>query len=78
MRTELLVPVDNKRLDWPRKVANAVQYLLSVAEVPLPAPTNPFQQLAAAPATPTEGQTYYDTVLHKARTWNGSSWNNLF
>lgn len=28
MRKDLLVPVDGKSMDWPRKVANAVKFLL--------------------------------------------------
>lgn len=31
-------------------------------------------QYASAPASPVEGQSYYDTALHKARTWDGSAW----
>lgn len=29
MNQNLIVPVDNKTLDWPRRVANAVNYLLA-------------------------------------------------
>ena len=35
-----------------------------------------FEILAAAPGTPFEGQSYYDNVLHKARTWDGSAWQD--
>lgn len=35
---------------------------------------HPFQELASAPSSPTEGQTYYDTALHKVRTWDGTAW----
>lgn len=33
-------------------------------------------QLPAAPASPTEGATYYDTTLHKTRTFDGANWQN--
>lgn len=33
-------------------------------------------QYASAPIGPVEGQSYYDTVLHKSRTWDGSAWQN--
>jgi len=33
-------------------------------------------RLATAPSGPTEGDSYYDTALHKVRTWDGSAWNN--
>jgi hypothetical protein len=33
-------------------------------------------KLASAPATPAEGDYYYDTVLHKFRNWNGAAWEN--
>ena len=32
------------------------------------------QNLATAPASPTVGQIYYDTVLGYLRTWSGSAW----
>lgn len=28
------------------------------------------------PGSPTEGDAYYDLTLHKARMWNGTSWND--
>lgn len=31
---------------------------------------------ASAPGSPTEGDTYYDTVTHKTRTWDGSTWQD--
>lgn len=66
-----LVPVDGKRTDWPRLVANAVNALIKEYRVRV---TNPFMQLDTAPFQPTEGQTYYDTTLHQVRVWNGTSW----
>jgi hypothetical protein len=33
-------------------------------------------QYATAPTSPVEGQSYYDTALHKSRTWDGTTWNN--
>jgi hypothetical protein len=38
----------------------------------------PFEMLSAAPASPAEGRTYYDTTLHKVRTWDGSAWQNYW
>jgi len=73
MRGELLVPATAVAADWPRRVANAIRYLLAVAEAPL---AQPFEQLAAAPASPAEGRTYYDTALHKVRTWDGTTWQS--
>jgi len=66
-----LVPVDGKRTDWPRLVANAVNALIKEYRVRV---TNPFMQLDTAPFQPTEGQTYYDTTLHQVRVWNGTTW----
>jgi hypothetical protein len=73
MRGELLVPPVASAADWPRRVASAVRYLLAVAEVPL---AQPFEALPSAPASPGEGRTYYDTALHKVRTWDGSAWQS--
>lgn len=33
-------------------------------------------QYGSAPASPAEGVSYYDTVLHMSRTWNGSAWKD--
>lgn len=38
----------------------------------------PFEELAAAPGSPGEARTYYDTVLHKLRVWDGSAWQNCW
>ncbi len=32
----------------------------------------------SAPSTPEEGDIYYDSSTHKARCWNGTSWNDLW
>jgi hypothetical protein len=66
-----IIPVDGAAMDWPRKTANAVNRLIKLR-------SHPFVQLAAAPASPTEGQTYYDLTTHKARTFDGTAWQNLF
>jgi hypothetical protein len=34
--------------------------------------------LAAAPASPTEGMMYYDSVLKKSYTYNGTAWQAHF
>lgn len=81
MTDPLVVPVDGKTLDWPRRVANAfaavrriVAEMIAVAIAAGKA--HPFDELPAAPASPGEGRTYYDTTLHKARTWDGSVWQD--
>jgi len=63
------VPAFGGGVDWIRRVALAVNWLLSRRSYP-------FDQLATAPATPAEGRTYYDTVTHKARTWDGTAWQD--
>jgi hypothetical protein len=55
--------------DWMRQVATKVNPLLQ---------GYPFMSLDSAPASPTESFTYYDTTLHKVRTWDGSAWQNHF
>jgi hypothetical protein len=37
-----------------------------------------FQPKSAAPASPAEGDVYYDDVLKKLRCYDGTIWNNLF
>lgn len=37
-----------------------------------------FIQLDDAPASPTEGFVYYDRTLHKARCYDGTSWQNFW
>lgn len=69
------VPVDGKTLDWPRKVANAINWLLDIVGQ---RETLPFQMLTAAPADPVEGQVYYSTTDHMARVWDGSTWQDLW
>lgn len=34
------------------------------------------RKLSAAPGSPVEGESYYDDVLKKTRTWDGTSWND--
>jgi hypothetical protein len=37
---------------------------------------SPAHSLASAPGSPVEGQTYYDTVYHMIRTWDGLAWQD--
>lgn len=37
-----------------------------------------FEPKAAAPASPSAGDVYYDNGTNKLRCWNGTSWNDLF
>ncbi|WP_372732228.1 hypothetical protein [Novosphingobium sp.] len=72
------VPVDNRRGDWPRLAADAIKdtqnaiarqsiqiSTLSLALTP-----------TTAPASPVEGETYYDSGTKKVRTWDGTAWQN--
>ena len=52
--------------DWPRRVAQAVNRLLRGS--------TGFERLDAEPNDPFEGQSYYDTTDHVARTWDGTAW----
>jgi hypothetical protein len=51
--------------DWMRIVATKVNPVLQGF---------PFMQLDSEPASPTEGFTFYDTTVHKVKTWDGSVW----
>lgn len=72
--------------EWRRRVAVAVNWLLGALARRVTAleatdaakATHPFQSLATAPASPTEAQTYYDTVTHKVRTYDGTAWQDHF
>lgn len=37
-----------------------------------------FEPKAAAPASPSAGDVYYDSPTNKLKCWNGTSWNDLF
>lgn len=54
---------------WKMVTAAGVAAIPSMGMLPI---------YAAAPhsGTETEGESYYDSTLHKTRTWNGSSWNS--
>lgn len=53
--------------DWMRMVARDLNPLSQ---------GYPFIRLDSAPQDPEESFTYYDLTLHKARTWDGSAWQN--
>lgn len=68
----LFVPATSSDMPgWVRKIANAVNFLLGQRDFPL-------VRLDAAPTAPEEGQAYYDTVLHKGRIWDGTTWQALW
>lgn len=74
--TRLVFPETYATPDWPRKVKQVVDQIerrVSALEI---APAQGFEVLAAAPGTPFEGQSYYDNVLKKVRTWDGAAWND--
>lgn len=68
--------------EWRRRVAVAVNWLLGPLERRVKAIEDkaafPFPLLSSAPASPSEGQSYYDTTTHKARVYDGTVWNDLF
>jgi hypothetical protein len=70
-----LVPVDGKGLDWPRRVATAINSLTNRFSR---GRSFPFDDLDADPASPGEGQTYYNTTTHKVRTFDGTVWYDLW
>jgi len=73
-----LVPVDGKSISWPREVANAINNLAGWVRgmQSLDDAGQVFNSLSAAPSDPVEGATYYDTALHKVRTWDGTAWQD--
>lgn len=64
----LIVPESATNKDWPRRVAQAVNRLLRGS--------TGFERLPTAPADPFEGQSYYNTTAHMARTWDGTIWRD--
>lgn len=66
----MTVPETATNKDWPRRVAQAVNRMLLGARG--------FERRDSEPADPFEGQSYYDTATHKARTWDGAAWNDHF
>lgn len=64
----MTIPETYRNMDWPRRVAQAVNGLLNGA--------TGFARRASAPSDPYEGQSYYDTTDHMARTWDGSAWQD--
>lgn len=64
----MTIPESNARPDWPRRVAQAINRLLLGSQG--------FERRDSAPADPFEGRSYYDLTTHKARTWDGSAWQD--
>lgn len=72
-----LVPVDAKRQDWPRLVAQAINRLLNrVSTLETHAVTTITFTPTTEPASPVEGMTYYDSGTQKLRTYDGTIWND--
>lgn len=69
------VPVDAKRGDWPRLVANAIQQLQNIVNA---REAYPFVEYDADPTDPQDGLTYRNTTTGKVRTYSGGVWNDLF
>ena len=74
------VPVDNRRADWPRLAADAIKDAQNaIARQSLQVSTLSLVLTpTTAPASPVEGETYYDSSTNKVRTWDGSAWNDHF
>lgn len=70
----LPVPVDAKISDWPRRVANAINGLISLAR---DRGEYPFEALAADPPGVNAGRVYFNTSTNKARIYNGATWADL-
>lgn len=64
----MTVPETPANKDWPRKVAQAVNRLLRGS--------TGLERLTAEPNDPFEGQSYYDTTDHMARTYDGTTWQD--
>ena len=64
----MTIPETQTNRDWPRRVAQAVNKLLRGSQG--------FDRLDAEPNDPFEGQSYYDTTDHMARTYDGTTWND--
>lgn len=47
-----------------------LRYLVALAAGPN------LETRTSAPTSPAESDSYYDLTLHKARTWDGTAWNN--
>lgn len=60
------ISLDGDGPEWRRQVAMA----LNAMQLP--------EQLAAPPANPVAGQTYFDTTTSKSRTWDGTAWWDLW
>lgn len=76
--TEPVIPVDNKTLDWPRRVANGVNKLNRWMTARQASALSPFVILDAEPASAAEGSSYYDTSTHKLRVYDGTTWQDAW
>lgn len=71
----MTVPVDAKRLDWPRLVANAINRIDALLTR---RGAYPFEPLATEPADPEEGRAYFDTTTKKLRVFDGTAWQDAW
>lgn len=53
------------------------RHVTSAGDASVPSYGRP-RVLASAPSSPTEGDEYYDSTLHKRRCWDGSAWQNYW
>lgn len=72
-----LVPVDGKTLDWPRRVANAINALARNV-LTLQQPKTTAYQPTTEPTDPVEGLAYYDSGTHKLRVYDGTTWQDAW
>jgi hypothetical protein len=56
-----------------RNATKNFQFTTSAGDTSIPS-YGRLRKLAAAPGSPTEGDAYYDTVLHKTFTYDGTTW----
>ncbi len=63
--TDILAPGGPTNRYWKHVAADGGVAIPSLGMLP---------QYNAAPATPVEGQSYYDTTTHHAYTWDGAAW----
>lgn len=67
----LLPPTASNLVEWVRKCATAVNFLLGRQGLPFPS-------YDADPPSPQPGSAYYNTTTNKARVYDGTTWNNLW
>lgn len=73
MANDRVLPETANRSDWPRLASQIVNKLVNRVRV-LESPSTFTLTPGTAPASPVEGQTYYDATAHKMKCWDGTTW----